>query len=118
MVQPDHLICATVMLLALSIRACVGLFGYSGEHTPPMYGDFEAQRHWMELTVNLPPNAWYVHGPDNDLQYWGLDYPPLSAHLSWLLGKVARACGHPEYWRWGCFRLEYAEASMDSRYER
>ena len=90
------LVCATVLLSALAIRACVGLFGYSGEHTPPMYGDFEAQRHWMELTVNLPPSAWYVQGPHNDLQYWGLDYPPLSAHMSWLLGRLAHAFGHPE----------------------
>ena len=59
-----------------------------------MYGDFEAQRHWMEITINLPPTQWYVHGPDNDLLYWGLDYPPLSAHLAWLLGHVSRACGH------------------------
>lgn len=80
---------------ALAIRAMVGLAGYSGEHTPPMYGDFECQRHWMEITVNLPPRSWYVHGPDNDLQYWGIDYPPLSAHHSYLLGKLARAAGHP-----------------------
>ena len=60
--EPDSLL---VLLLALAVRACVGLFGYSGEGTPPMYGDFEAQRHWMELTVNLPPTAWYVSGPDN-----------------------------------------------------
>lgn len=90
----SDLTCCMLLLVALSIRACVGLAGYSGEHTPPMYGDFEAQRHWMELTINLPPSAWYVQGPDNDLQYWGLDYPPLSAHLSWLLGKLARAFGH------------------------
>ena len=90
------LVCLATFLFALSVRACVGLAGYSGETTPPMYGDFEAQRHWMELTLNLPPRAWYVHGPDNDLLYWGLDYPPLSAHLSWLLGKLARAFGHPE----------------------
>lgn len=24
-----------------------------------MFGDFEAQRHWMELTVNLPVNEWF-----------------------------------------------------------
>jgi alpha-1,3-glucosyltransferase len=23
-----------------------------------MFGDFEAQRHWMELTINLPINEW------------------------------------------------------------
>jgi hypothetical protein len=25
-----------------------------------MYGDFEAQRHWMELTVNLPISQWLI----------------------------------------------------------
>ena len=83
------------LLCALTVRAMVGLFGYSGEATPPMYGDFEAQRHWMEITVNLPPTRWYVNGPDNDLLYWGLDYPPLSAHLAWSLGHASRAFGHP-----------------------
>ena len=32
------------------MRACVALHGYSGEGVPPMFGDFEAQRHWMEVT--------------------------------------------------------------------
>lgn len=49
-----------------------------------MHGDFEAQRHWMELTIHLPPTKWYFY----DLQYWGLDYPPLTAYHSWLLGKM------------------------------
>ncbi|EJW72974.1 hypothetical protein WUBG_16119, partial [Wuchereria bancrofti] len=51
-----------------------------------MYGDYEAQRHWMEITYHLPINQWYVNGSDNDLNYWGLDYPPLTAYHSWLLG--------------------------------
>ena len=25
-----------------------------------MYGDYEAQRHWMEITVHLPINEWFV----------------------------------------------------------
>ena len=33
-------------------------------------GDFEAQRHWMELTLHLPVGDWYWY----DLPYWGLDY--------------------------------------------
>ena len=70
-------------------RRALGPLGYT---TPPMFGDFEAQRHWMEVTVNLPPTAWYVDGRDNDLQYWGLDYPPLSAHpeLAHRQGRAAR----------------------------
>ncbi len=30
----------------------------SGAGKPPMYGDYEAQRHWMEITINLPANEW------------------------------------------------------------
>ena len=85
----------TTIVAAVLLRACVSLHGYSGEGVPPMYGDFEAQRHWMEVTVNLPAERWYVHGPDNDLQYWGLDYPPLSAHFSWAVGRLAQAW-HPQ----------------------
>jgi len=53
-----------------------------------MYGDYEAQRHWMEITVNLPISDWYRHTPENDLLYWGLDYPPLTAYLSFLFGLM------------------------------
>jgi len=50
-----------------------------------MFGDCEAQRHWMEITIHLPFQwQWYKY----DLQYWGLDYPPLTAYVSWLCGKV------------------------------
>lgn len=66
----------------LLLRAAVGLHPHSGEGTPPMYGDFEAHRHWMELTAALPPRDWYTAGPANDLGYWGLDYPPLMAWAS------------------------------------
>ena len=61
-----------------------GFWGYSGYQKPPMHGDFEAQRHWMEITTGLPISEWYFY----DLQYWGLDYPPLTAYHSWLLGKM------------------------------
>uniref|UniRef100_A0A1L8E143 Alpha-1,3-glucosyltransferase n=1 Tax=Nyssomyia neivai TaxID=330878 RepID=A0A1L8E143_9DIPT len=72
------------------LRASVSLHGYSGAGKPPMYGDFEAQRHWQEITVNLPVQQWYHNTTDNDLQYWGLDYPPLTAYHSWICGKVAQ----------------------------
>ncbi|KAK6061146.1 ALG6, ALG8 glycosyltransferase family protein [Cooperia oncophora] len=65
------------------------LFHLAGEGKPPMYGDFEAQRHWMEVTVHLPSKQWYVNGTDNDLLYWGLDYPPLTAYHSYFMGLVA-----------------------------
>ena len=31
----------------------------------------------------------YENTTDNRLQYWGLDYPPLTAYHSWLCGAVA-----------------------------
>ncbi|ORX74683.1 ALG6, ALG8 glycosyltransferase [Linderina pennispora] len=51
----------------------------------PCSADYEAQRHWMEITTHLAPSEWYFY----DLQYWGLDYPPLTAFQSWLCGAVA-----------------------------
>ncbi|CAG8524208.1 3722_t:CDS:2 [Acaulospora colombiana] len=52
----------------------------SGYNTPPMYGDYEAQRHWMEITLHIPISQWYYY----DLEWWGLDYPPLTAYVSWI----------------------------------
>uniref|UniRef100_A0A1B0CYC8 Alpha-1,3-glucosyltransferase n=1 Tax=Phlebotomus papatasi TaxID=29031 RepID=A0A1B0CYC8_PHLPP len=71
------------------LRATVSLHSYSGSGKPPMFGDFEAQRHWQEITVNLPVKDWYRNTTDNDLLYWGLDYPPLTAYHSWACGKIA-----------------------------
>lgn len=30
-----------------------------GAGKPPMFGDYEAQRHWQEITFNLPVKQWY-----------------------------------------------------------
>ncbi|KAJ5594416.1 CAZyme family GT57 [Penicillium hispanicum] len=76
----------TLMTVGL-FRWTVSLWGYSGFQVPPMHGDFEAQRHWMEITTHLPMAKWYLY----DLQYWGLDYPPLTAYHSWLFGKIGSA---------------------------
>ena len=92
-----------ILMAAGLFRWVTGLWGYSGSSTlyadyigvkladpssgfqkPPMHGDFEAQRHWMEVTTHLPISQWYFY----DLEYWGLDYPPLTAYHSWLLGKM------------------------------
>ena len=64
---------------------CTGLIHFSGFNKPSMFGDFEAQRHWMEMTSHLPISQWYFY----DLPYWGLDYPPLTAYHSWMLGKMS-----------------------------
>jgi alpha-1,3-glucosyltransferase len=74
-----------IILACIFLKLCLGLGSYSGENTPPMYGDYEAQRHWMETTLHLPISQWYTY----DLQYWGLDYPPLTAYISWICGFAA-----------------------------
>ncbi|KAI9371178.1 ALG6, ALG8 glycosyltransferase family-domain-containing protein [Aspergillus egyptiacus] len=78
------LVLPLVLMTVGLFRWAVSLWGYSGFQVPPMHGDFEAQRHWMEITIHLPLSRWYTY----DLQYWGLDYPPLTAYHSYLLGKI------------------------------
>lgn len=73
-----------ILMVVGLFRWCTAIWPYSGFHRPPMHGDFEAQRHWMEVTINLPVTHWYFH----DLEWWGLDYPPLTAYHSWLLGHI------------------------------
>ncbi|KAL8687063.1 MAG: hypothetical protein Q9218_006660 [Villophora microphyllina] len=74
-----------LILMAVGLfRWATSFWGYSGFGKPPMHGDFEAQRHWMEITTHLPVSQWYFY----DLPYWGLDYPPLTAYHSWFLGKI------------------------------
>ncbi|ODQ63181.1 ALG6, ALG8 glycosyltransferase, partial [Nadsonia fulvescens var. elongata DSM 6958] len=75
-----------IVSFALILRAAIGLGSYSGFQSLPMHGDFEAQRHWMEITNHLPIKSWYFY----DLQWWGLDYPPLTAFHSWLCGWIGR----------------------------
>ncbi|KAI0304350.1 ALG6, ALG8 glycosyltransferase family-domain-containing protein [Multifurca ochricompacta] len=79
-----HWVLPCTLLASALVRWCIGLGSYSGQGTPPMFGDYEAQRHWMELTNHLSVREWYSY----DLQYWGLDYPPLTAYHSWLCGKI------------------------------
>jgi len=73
-----------ILMVVGLFRWSIGLWDYSGFQKPPMHGDFEAQRHWMEITNHLPVSMWYFY----DLPYWGLDYPPLTAYHSWLCGKM------------------------------
>ena len=42
----------------------------------------------MEITLHTPLSKWYVQTEDNDLNYWGLDYPPLTAYQSFVYGAV------------------------------
>ena len=89
------LICA-----ALLVRLLVGQHTYSGfsgnrgvsygTFAPDMsenLGDYEAQRHWMEVGLALPAADWYTY----DLGYWGVDYPPLSMYQSVIHGHMMRS---------------------------
>lgn len=42
----------------------------------------------MEITLHTPLPEWYAETPNNPLDHWGLDYPPLSAYQSWLSGTL------------------------------
>ena len=80
------LIYLTVVLASILCKWTVGLGSWSGKGAGPMHGDLEAQRHWIEMTLHLPRSQWYYY----DLDYWGLDYPPLTAIVSRWCGQVAR----------------------------
>ncbi|TKA79042.1 hypothetical protein B0A49_04506 [Cryomyces minteri] len=50
-----------LILMAVGLfRWATGFWGYSGLGKPPMHGDFEAQRHWMEITAHLPVSQCWV----------------------------------------------------------
>ena len=86
----DQLILITICihLISILIKIFVGMFGYSGENSPPKFGDFEAQRHWMELTIYLPVSEWYTNSRSNRIDYWPMDYPPITGYHSYILGKI------------------------------
>ncbi|SZF05720.1 unnamed protein product [Blumeria hordei] len=72
-----------LMVIGL-LRWAASLWGYSGYAKPPHFGDYEAQRHWMEITTHLPISQWYFY----DLEWWGLDYPLLTAYHSLVMGHI------------------------------
>jgi alpha-1,3-glucosyltransferase len=74
----------STIAVAILLRAFVATLTYSGEGIAPKFGDFEAQRHWMEITTGVPISRWYFFSPE----YWPIDYPPLTAYHSWLVGKI------------------------------
>ncbi|CAK6978385.1 dolichyl pyrophosphate Man9GlcNAc2 alpha-1%2C3-glucosyltransferase [Scomber scombrus] len=84
------------VLLGVVVRWGVSLSSYSGAGKHPMFGDYEAQRHWQEVTYNLPVQEWYFNTTDNDLNYWGLDYPPLTAYHSLICAHIAKLI-NPEW---------------------
>ena len=77
------------LLFIVMIRAALFTQSYSGHYTPPLYGDYEAQRHWMEITVNFPTELWYKDTYETDPAYWKIDYPPLTAWHSFFCGILS-----------------------------
>ncbi|KAJ1025547.1 hypothetical protein NDA13_004355 [Ustilago tritici] len=84
--QLKSVILPLVLLTAFLVRWMVATGDWSGRGVEPMHGDFEAQRHWIELTLHLPTSKWYIY----NLQYWGLDYPPLTAWVSLACGYASQ----------------------------
>lgn len=80
-----------INFLSLLLKSLIGLYGYSGEGVAPKFGDYEAQRHWMEITVNVEPKLWYTDSESNPNTYWPIDYPPLSAYYSYVWGMFFKA---------------------------
>ncbi|KAG0246168.1 Glucosyltransferase-like protein [Mortierella sp. GBA43] len=98
--------------VAVLVRWAVSLGPYSGMATPPRYGDYEAQRHWMELTIHRPIQEWY----SDKSKWWDLDYPPLTAYVSWICGYVGHKF-NPEWFAWESSRgFESPEAKLYMRY--
>uniref|UniRef100_A0A7S1Z6G9 Alpha-1,3-glucosyltransferase n=1 Tax=Trieres chinensis TaxID=1514140 RepID=A0A7S1Z6G9_TRICV len=86
-----------ILSSAILLRSLVGFHHHSGEgghhgKDDAYGGDYEAQRHWMELTYHLPIGEWYSY----DLTYWGLDYPPLTAYVSYVCGYLSDLLVGPE----------------------
>lgn len=82
--HPPGLTLLKILAVTFFLRLSVSLLPHSGQAAPPTYGDFEAQRHWMSLTAHLPITEWYFH----DSSWWRLDYPPLTAYHSYILGRL------------------------------
>ncbi|KAF9122059.1 Glucosyltransferase-like protein [Mortierella sp. 14UC] len=96
---------------AVLVRWVVGLGPYSGQGTPPRFGDYEAQRHWMELTIHRPIREWY----SDQSKWWDLDYPPLTAYVSWLCGFIGDKV-NPEWFAWETSRgYESTDAKLYMR---
>eukprot|EP00792_Barthelona_sp_PAP020_P004552 TRINITY_DN2199_c0_g1_i1.p1 TRINITY_DN2199_c0_g1~~TRINITY_DN2199_c0_g1_i1.p1 ORF type:complete len:469 (+),score=78.76 TRINITY_DN2199_c0_g1_i1:33-1409(+) len=75
-----------IFLISVMVKIFVSMHPYSGKGNQPELGDFEAQRHWLEITNGLDLDEWYKYSED----YWRLDYPPLTAYHSLFLGKFAK----------------------------
>lgn len=56
----QYIIILSVSVVVL-LKASVSLGGYSGFAQGPLFGDLEAQRHWMGLTLHRRISEWYFY---------------------------------------------------------
>lgn len=47
-----------VQLTGLYWKPVCQFVACAGADVAPHYGDYEAQRHWMEVTIHLPVSEW------------------------------------------------------------
>lgn len=59
-------------------KVCMTSLWAAGEG--PQAGRAQPLRQTGEQTPNCSPSCRYTNSTDNDLHYWGLDYPPLSGY--------------------------------------
>ncbi|KAI9620392.1 hypothetical protein H4Q26_013604 [Puccinia striiformis f. sp. tritici PST-130] len=57
--QSRNSIISYSILFILLWKSLIGLGDYSGYQSPPLFGDLEAQRHWMALTLQINLKQWY-----------------------------------------------------------
>ncbi|KAF9366906.1 Glucosyltransferase-like protein [Mortierella sp. NVP85] len=65
----------------------------------------------MELTLHRPAVEWY----SDESKWWDLDYPPLTAYVSWLCGYIGHQI-NPDWFEWETSRgYESPEAKLYMR---
>jgi len=67
----------------------IALGSYSGEADYPHYGDLEAHRNWMSITLNRNIRNWYEEIEEES--WWRIDYPPIATYLSYIFGKTCQS---------------------------
>ena len=75
-----------INIFSILLKTLIGIYDYNGENKKPKFGNFETQRHWMEITINLNIKNWYTDSLENSKDYWPIDYPPLSSYHSFIFG--------------------------------
>lgn len=57
--QSPQLVTPGIILVVILIKSVISLGSFSGQRKPPLFGDLEAQRHWLSLTIHKPVSQWY-----------------------------------------------------------